>query len=317
MNFKIIGAMLAIAISLIVCGCRKDIAPIPQKKFARNTDSTRPVESDTTDVDSTNAGDSTAKTTDSVPKAADPTGDNQIETAPLSHTAVFQSINGNVGGFWQSVPAGYAKTTKQYPLIVFLHGVGELGTNLARINCCGLPRHIQNRTFPPDFQVKGKHYSFIVMSPQFKRRASPADVQSVIDFAKKRFRVDPARVYVAGMSLGGGSAWDYSAVYGQNAAAVVPVCGGTQPTPSLARNVASKYLPIWAIHSTGDRLVPALWGKEWVDWIRKDNPAMAGNVKLTIWTSIDHNGTWGRAFDPNTRTDGLNIYQWMLQYARS
>jgi len=317
MNFKIIAAMVAIAIIMVVCGCKKDIQPIPQKKFARNTDSTRPVESDTTGSDSTaNAADTLSKAADSVPNAAD-VANNQIETAPLVHSAVFMNVNNNVAGFWQSLPARYGQTTKKYPLIVFMHGVGELGTNLARINCCGLPRHLQNRSFPPDFQVKGKHYSFVVMSPQFKRRASPADVQSVIDFAKRRFRVDPARIYVAGMSMGGGSAWDYSAVYGQNAAAVVPVCGGTQPTPSLARNVASKYLPVWAFHSTGDRLVPAFWGKEWVDWIQKDNPAMAGNVKLTVWNSIDHNGTWARAFDPNTRTDGMNIYQWMLQYARS
>lgn len=317
MNFKSIAATAAVTIILGLGACRKDIAPVSPKSFVHKTDSTRPVDSDTTASDSTtSAADSAAKATDSVPIAA-AAADNQIETSPLSHTAVYMNVNNNVAGFWQSLPARYAQTKKQYPLIIFMHGVGELGTNLAKINCCGLPKHLQNRSFPPDFQVKGKHYSFIVMSPQFKRRASPADVQSVIDFAKKRFRVDPARVYVAGMSLGGGSAWDYSAVYGQNAAAVVPVCGGTQPTPSLARNIASKYLPIWAIHSTGDRVVPSLWAKEWVDWIRNNNPAIASNVKLTLWNSIDHNGTWGKAFDPNTKVDGMNIYQWMLQYARS
>ena len=119
----------------------------------------------------------------------------------------------------------YSQTTKKYPLIVFIHGIGELGTSLSRINCCGLPHHLSNKTFPANFNIGGVNYSFIVISPQFKKRPSAAQVQSVIDFAKRRWRIDDTRVYVTGMSMGGGVTWEYagsSEAVADKIAAIVP-----------------------------------------------------------------------------------------------
>jgi hypothetical protein len=56
-----------------------------------------------------------------------------------------------------------AKQQKDNPLIVFIHGIGELGTGLSRLNCCGLPYHIKGGTFPAKFLVNGVYYSFIVI----------------------------------------------------------------------------------------------------------------------------------------------------------
>ncbi|MBO9571785.1 MAG: dienelactone hydrolase family protein [Chitinophagaceae bacterium] len=242
--------------------------------------------------------------------------DAMSETSPPVYTSVVTNVNSNVAGFWQAVPARYSQTTKKYPLLIFIHGIGELGTNLSRINCCGLPKHLYNKTFPPEFVVNNQRFSYIVIAPQFKVRPTAAQVQSVIDYAKARFRVDEARVYVGGLSMGGGSTWDWSAVYGQNAAAIVPICGGTAPTTSLASSVAKKNLPIWAIYSYKDAVVPASWGTNWINWIDQYNPAYASKTKLTIYSDVDHNGTWGRASDPNSKVDGMNIYQWLLQFTR-
>lgn len=238
------------------------------------------------------------------------------ETSPPIYTSVVTNVNSNVAGFWQAVPARYSTTTKRYPLILFIHGIGELGTSISRMNCCGLPYHLKNKTFPPEFVVNGARYSFIVMAPQFKVRPSAADMQSVIDYAKRRFRIDDTRVYVTGLSMGGGSTWDYSAVYGQNAAAIVPVCGGTKPTTSLAQKIASKNLPIWGIYSSSDAVVPVSWGYDFFKWIDQYNSSYAGKTKLTVWSGVTHNSTWGRAFNPATKVDGYNIYQWMLMYKR-
>lgn len=317
MSAKLVGPLVVMAIILGFSACRKNTGPIVQDSFNSRVP-TRTV-SDSTG----NALDSSGKAADSTGNARDTTAqestnsDNVIETAPPVHTAVTANVNDNVAGFWQSVPARYEKTTKKYPLILFIHGIGELGTNLSRLNCCGLPKYLKNKTFPADFEVKGKHYSFLVMSPQFKHRPSPADIQSVIDFAKKRFRVDPARVYVTGLSMGGGSTWDYAAVYGRVAAAIVPVCGGTKPTSALATNIASKDLPVWTLHSSGDAAVPVKWAQDWISWIDKNNPSIAASTKLTVWSSISHNSTWLKAFNPATKIDGMNIYQWMLRYRRS
>lgn len=239
------------------------------------------------------------------------TANDIAETVAPAYTSVSTYINSNVSGFMQAVPARYNLTTKKYPLIIFIHGIGELGTDL-KLNCCGLPRHLANKTFPANFNVGGINYSFLVIAPQFKVRPTAAQVQSVLEFAKKRWRVDETRIYVSGLSMGGGSTWDWAAVYGQNAAAIVPVCGGTMPTTTLAAQVATKNLPIWGLYSSSDEVVPVSWGRNWFTWIDAKNTAYASRTKLTIWSGLTHNATWGKAFNPLTKVDGYNIYEWML-----
>ena len=83
--------------------------------------------------------------------------------------------------------------------------------------------------------------------------------------------------------MGGGSTWDFSAVYGQNAAAIVPVCGGTKPTTTLASKVASKNLPIWTISSIADKVVPIQWARDWISWIDARNTTYASKTKLSLF----------------------------------
>src|SRR5687767_13257433 len=95
--------------------------------------------------------------------------DATIETTPPVWTSVRMNVNSNVAGFWQGVPAKYSQNpSKYYPLILFIHGIGELGTSLTRMNCCGLPRHLRYGTFPANFNINGVNHSFIVIAPQFK-----------------------------------------------------------------------------------------------------------------------------------------------------
>lgn len=249
--------------------------------------------------------------------ASNTAADDVLETANPIHTPRQIAINSNVSGFYETLPARYSLTTKKYPLIVFIHGIGELGTGLSRLNCCGLPYHIKGGTFPAKFLVNGVYYSYIVISPQFRVRPSAAHIQSVVDYAKSHYRVDPTRVYVTGLSMGGGSTWDWSVVYGQNAAAIGPICAGTKPTTTMAANVASKNLAIWSMNSSIDAVVPIQWGKDWINWIDARNPTMAPQTKITIWDYLSHNGTWGKAFNPTTRVDGYNIYEWFLLHKRS
>ena len=159
MNARKSVLVFASAVSLLFASCRKDvIAP--------------EAESITAEVSN------------------DATANDVVETTPPVWSSVVYNVNSNVAGFWQGVPAKYNTTTKKYPLIVFIHGIGELGTSLSRMNCCGLPRHLYNKTFPANFNVGGINHSFLVIAPQFKVRPSAAQVQSVIDYAKRRWRVD-------------------------------------------------------------------------------------------------------------------------------
>jgi pimeloyl-ACP methyl ester carboxylesterase len=286
MNLKNLSALFVSAFLFILTSCKKDIVAEEQASVNAEITSSNVLANDV------------------------------LETAKPVHTPKQIAINSNVSGYYETLPARYSLTTKKYPLIVFIHGIGELGTGLSRLNCCGLPYHIKGGTFPAKFLVGGKYYSFIVISPQFRVRPSAAHVQSVINYAKSHYRVDAARIYVGGLSMGGGSTWDWSVVYGQNAAAIVPVCAGTKPTTTLAANVASKNLPIWSLNSSSDAVVPIQWGKDWINWIDSRNTAYAGKTKLTIWSGLTHNGTWGKAWNPITKVDGYNVYEWMLLYTR-
>jgi hypothetical protein len=249
--------------------------------------------------------------------ASNNTYDGMSENSLPVHTPKSISINSNVSGYYETLPALYSKTTKSYPLIIFIHGIGELGTGLSRLNCCGLPRHIKEGTFPSRFYVNGAYYSYIVISPQFLERPAAWHVQSVIDYAKSHYRIDASRIYVTGLSMGGGSTWDWAAVYGQKAAAIAPVCAGRQPTTTLANNVASKNLPIWSLNSADDAVVPIQWGRDWINWIDARNTTYASKTKLTVWYGLDHNSTWWKAFDPTTYVDGYNLYKWFLLFRRS
>jgi len=289
MNAKMQGlAGIGVAVMLFFSSCQKDLVA-PEEEQAVRSDLATTVSADPNDVS---------------------------ETAPPVHTPITTNVNSNVAGYLETLPARYSLTTKKYPMILFIHGIGELGTGVTRVNCCGLPRHINNKTFPAEFVVKGEKFSFIVISPQFKVRPSAAEIQSVISYAVGKYRVDQSRIYIAGLSMGGGSTFDYSAVYGENVAAAVPVCAGTAPTQALAKNIASKNLPLWTISSRADAVVPIQWARDWVAWIKNNNAANAANIKLTEWVNETHNDTWWRAFDPTTKVDGYSVYEWMLNYKR-
>lgn len=250
--------------------------------------------------------------------ASNATANDVAETAFPLHTPIYSTINSNSAGYMETLPARYSLTTKKYPLIVFLHGIGELGSgNPTKLNCCGIPYWVNKKLFPPEFTVNGVKYSFIVISPQFKVKPTPSDIQSVIDFAKKKYRIDETRVYVSGLSLGGGCTFEYASSYGQNAAAVAPICGGTRPTTSMANSIASKYVPVWTVHSQKDEIVPIQYARDWTSWIKAGNSSNAANVKLTEYITENHNSTWGKAYDPQRRVDGYSLYEWMLRFKRS
>jgi hypothetical protein len=246
------------------------------------------------------------------------TANDVLETALPIHTPRYTKINSNCLGYMETLPARYSLTTKKYPLIIFIHGIGELGTGVTRLNCCGLPYYAKRGLLPPKFlnSADGKYYSYIVVSPQFLVRPNASQIQSVINFAKSKYRVDASRIYVVGMSMGGGSTWDWSVVYGQYAAAISPVCAGSRPTTTLASYVATKNLPIWSLNSNDDAVVPIQWGKDWINWIDARNSAYASKTKLTIWYGLSHNSTWAKAFNPTTKVDGYSMYEWLLKYTR-
>lgn len=239
------------------------------------------------------------------------------ETAPAVQTSVTASISTRIGGFYRAMPARYDSTTKKYPLLVFLHGVGELGngtSDLSRLLVNAVPKLLNQKTFPAKFTVSGTDYSFIVINPQFKEWPQPSDVNALIDYAVANYRVDESRIYVAGLSMGGGSTWDYAAAYPNRVAAVVPICGASWLSKEQTGNIARANLPVWAFHNNDDGTVNVSSTNGNVDNTNSFTPAIA--ARKTIWATGGHDA-WTRATNPATREcDGKNMYEWMLQYKR-
>ncbi len=239
------------------------------------------------------------------------------ETAAPVFTAVTQEATSNTTGYYVGLPARYDSTTKNYPLLVFLHGMGQLSNannKLSSLAEVGVNKFLGNKSFPASFSVNGKSYSFIVASPQFQEWPKASDVSNLIDYMVEKYRVDASRIYVVGVSIGGGTAWDVAADYGSKIAAIVPISGANRATEKKSESIAKSNVAVWAFHNSGDKMVSADITKDFVEKVNASNARPA--AKSTIFDVNDHDA-WSKATDPNFKENGLNIYEWMLQYSKS
>jgi Predicted peptidase len=232
-------------------------------------------------------------------------------------TARYINIGSNVHAFYEYLPQGYSSGSGSYPLIVFLHGLGELGagnsSTLPAVANNGLPRLIRDGKFPASFTVNGTTHRFIVISPQFVAWPSAKDISDVIEYAVKTYRVNQQRIYVTGLSMGGGGTWGIAseAAYNKRLAAIVPVCGALYPATARTNVVADSKIPAWATHNNGDPTVSVDWTNDWIRLIKARDPN--ADVKKSIFNSSSHDA-WTHTYDPNFRENGVNIYEWMLQH---
>ena len=170
--------------------------------------------------------------------------------------------HGNKIGFYQFLPPGYSPTSPQkHPLIIFLHGIGEKGTgrepDLQRLNCCGIPKYIAAGN-PMRFTWLGKAESFVVLSPQLASKYGTWQnyyVDELLNYAKKNLNIDSDRVFVTGLSLGGGGTWVYASASLHNAkklAGIVPVVSPCFMTNGC--NIANANLPVLCVHAMDDTM---------------------------------------------------------------
>lgn len=254
-------------------------------------------------------------------------------------------INEMINGYIEVLPLHYADNpTKKYPLLIFMEGIVQLGNGgstdlqlLYGTNNGMIPDLVKKGLFPNSYLVNGTTYEFIVIIPQVRaqisniparpspeRMASPSEVNDIINFALQNYRADASRVYLAGLSLGGGSIWNYtgqSVDYANRVAAIVPFAGASCLCDDHSRddNIAAAHLPVWTFVTSVDETFKPL-AQEYVDSINAI-PAHSPDALITVYnrTGADHN-SWGQPLSggstqpPGGQPD--NIYQWMLQYSR-
>jgi Phospholipase/Carboxylesterase/Secretion system C-terminal sorting domain len=239
-------------------------------------------------------------------------------------TPRFITTSANSNGFYEYLPAGYNTGSQTYPLMIFVHGDGELGnggSDLPKVLVNGPPKLINNGQFPSSFTVNGNTYSFIVISPQFMEWPDATHVDAVINYAIAHYRVDVNRVYITGLSMGGAVAWGYpgtSAAFASKIAAILPISGAIGINDQFAQNIASANIPVYATHNIDDPTVPYTFTVANVNAVNFANPPPTIKAFDTIFPAGNGHDAWTKTYDPaflNPRIGNLNVYQWMLQFA--
>lgn len=193
------------------------------------------------------------------------------------------------------VPASYS-TAQQWPVILFLHGAGERGGDrlLQTSNALGAAIRRAPSAYPA-----------IVVLPQVPNDSSwvgiPSQVaMTALDNTMAEFRIDPDRVYVTGLSMGGNGTWHLAYNNPGRFAAIAPICGFVTPLvgkrwkaavpmdtgdpyETLARRIAK--VPTWIFHGEIDGNVPVEQSRLAAEAIRK----AGGDVKYTEFLGMDHN----------------------------
>jgi predicted peptidase len=191
------------------------------------------------------------------------------------------------------LPPGY-DARQRYPMILFLHGGGERGDDLSRVAVHGPPKLVQQR--PEEFP-------FIVVSPQVPadRIWSTRVLDALLDEVTERYAVDPDRIYVTGLSMGGYGTWHLAFEFPDRFAAIAPISGGGTITGACT----VRHLPVWAVHGARDDVVPVSRTEELVNRLR----GCDGHIRYTRYEDAGHDA-WTRTYeDPE-------LYRWFLRHRR-
>lgn len=194
------------------------------------------------------------------------------------------------------IPIGY-EDGNDWPLLLFMHGSGEKGTDIAVLESQGIPKELKH----------GRSLPFIILMPQIPKN-SKWSAPIVQDFLEKLIdewvvtrNVDKSRIYLTGVSMGGYGTWNLATRCPRKFAAIAPFCGGGDHL----KVDTIKHIPVWAFHNRFDPIVPCIETTEdMVHHLQK----VGGNVKFTIKDSSDHD-CWSEVYK------GQELFDWFLSHS--
>ena len=187
----------------------------------------------------------------------------------------------------------YSDKNTGWPLILFLHGMGERGADLELVKIHGIPKIVKEQI----------DFPFIAVSPQcpieyvWRDDDMQQALENLLQKIVENHRVDKTRIYVTGLSMGGYGTWSLAARRPDLFAAAVPICGGGD----LATVNILKNLPIWVFHGGLDGVVLPEESEKMVRALEK----AGGKVRYTLYPEAYHD-SWTETYDNSA------LYDWML-----
>ena len=181
-----------------------------------------------------------------------------------------------------------------WPVILYLHGIGAKGEYLEVLKANGLPSFLEEHPGLP----------FIVISPQCPTDQdwSSDRLGRFLDEMRAKYRIDTDRTYLTGIGEGASAAWRLALSQPERFAALAPVCGGGNPHEAC--NLRD--LPVWIFHGARDRIVPISDAQGMVLALK----LCGGNVNFTIYPDAAHD-SWTATYR-NPR-----LYAWFLEHTRT
>jgi predicted peptidase len=200
------------------------------------------------------------------------------------------------------LPADYnSQSKKRWPLMLFLHGAGERGTNLSMVTRHGPPKIVKDK---PDFP-------FLLVSPQCPtgERWSNDTLLALLDDIVFKYKIDTNRVYLTGLSMGGYGTWSLGTARPERFTAIAPICGGGETIPILLadgkRKDQLKKLPVWAFHGAKDPTVKLEESEKMVAAYKRLGN---NNVELTVYPEAGHD-SWTETYN------NPKLYEWFLSHS--
>ncbi len=187
------------------------------------------------------------------------------------------------------------KSGRRYPLVVFLHGSAEVGDdNQAQLR--GFPEQMAETAW----RIQMPCFVLAPQCPEESQWTNLGDeLTESIRGVMAQHPVDPRRVYLTGLSMGGYGCWMLASKEPDLFAAVVPICGGGDPT--WAKRLIN--VPIWAVHGDADETVAVEQSRTMIDAIREQG----GHPSYTELKGVGHN-SWTQTY-----RDPVGVLKWMFE----
>lgn len=202
--------------------------------------------------------------------------------------------------YWLHLPPGYwTEPGRRWPLVLFLHGRGERGTDLHRVRTYGIAKVVEETPTA----------DYIAISPQCPLTHEWPDLIDtlgrLLDQATTHLPVDGDRVYLTGLSMGARGGWLLAVTQPARFAALALICGRIPTADFLERVVVLKDKPIWVFHGAKDPVVPVENSEKIVAALQ----AAGGQPRLTIYPDADHDA-WTATYN------NPELYTWLFSHMR-